>query len=152
VDAIMIMDDRGTQRGMMVSPRVFRRHFRPMYEDYVAIARRYGKFVFMHSDGNILDIMEDLIAVGIDALNSQVACMGIAELGRRFAGRITVWGEIDRQVLLAHGTPAEVEEATRRAGAPVCQRRRDCPASSAWSDSENVLHVRDVSAPIPAPT
>jgi hypothetical protein len=113
VDAIMIMDDWGTQRGMMVSPRVFRRHFRPMYEDYVAIARRYGKFVFMHSDGNILDIMDDLIAIGIDALNSQVACMGVEELGRRFAGRITFWGEIDRQILLAHGTQAEVSEAVR---------------------------------------
>ena len=113
VDAIMIMDDWGTQRGMLVSPRVFRRHFRPMYEDYVAIARRHGKFVFMHSDGNILDIMEDLVAIGIDALNSQVACMGIAELGRRFAGRMTFWGEIDRQILLARGTLAEVDAEVR---------------------------------------
>jgi hypothetical protein len=113
VDAIMIMDDWGTQRGMLVSPRLFRRHFRPMYEDYVAIARRYGKFVFMHSDGNILDIMEDLIAIGIDALNSQVACMGIETLGRRFAGRITFWGEIDRQILLARGTLSEVEAEVR---------------------------------------
>lgn len=117
VDAIVIMDDWGTQRGMMVSPKLFRRHFRPMYEDYVAIARRHGKFVFMHSDGNILDIMEDLIAVGIDALNSQVACMGVAELGRRFAGRMTFWGEIDRQVLLAYGTADEVAEAVREARA-----------------------------------
>ena len=113
VDAIMIMDDWGTQRGMMVSPRVFRRHFRPMYEEFVAIARRHGKFVFMHSDGNILDIMEDLIAIGIDAINSQVACMGVEELGRRFAGRITFWGEINRQILLARGTRAEVEAAVR---------------------------------------
>ncbi|MCU0250366.1 MAG: hypothetical protein MUE61_09170 [Vicinamibacterales bacterium] len=113
VDAIMIMDDWGTQRGMMVSPRVFRRHFRPMYEEYVAIARRYGKFVFMHSDGNILEIIEDLVEIGIDALNSQVACMGIAELGRRFAGRITFWGEIDRQILLAHGTLAEIDAEVR---------------------------------------
>jgi uroporphyrinogen-III decarboxylase len=113
VDAIMIMDDWGTQRGMLVAPRVFRRHFRPLYEEYVAIARRYGKFVFMHSDGHIVDIMEDLIAIGIDALNSQVACMGIEELGRRFAGRMTFWGEIDRQILLARGSPAEVEAEVR---------------------------------------
>jgi uroporphyrinogen decarboxylase len=113
VDAIMIMDDWGTQRGMMVSPKLFRRYFRPMYEDYAAIARRHGKFVFMHSDGNILDIMEDLIAAGIDALNSQVACMGVEELGRRFAGRITFWGEIDRQLLLAFGTTDQVAEAVR---------------------------------------
>ena len=109
----MIMDDWGTQRGMLASPRVFRRHFKPMYEEYVAIARRYGKFVFMHSDGNILDIMDDLVAIGIDALNSQVACMGVEELGRRFAGRITFWGEIDRQVLLARGTQAQVDAEVR---------------------------------------
>jgi uroporphyrinogen decarboxylase len=111
VDAIMIMDDWGTQRGMMVSPRIFRRHFRPMYEEYVAIARRYGKFVFMHSDGNILDIMEDLVAVGIHAINSQVACMGVEELGRRFKGRMTFWGEIDRQDLLAFGTMDQIAAA-----------------------------------------
>ena len=57
-----------------------------MYADYAAIARRYGKFVFMHSDGNIIDILDDLIAAGVNAINSQVACMGVAELGRRFAG------------------------------------------------------------------
>jgi uroporphyrinogen-III decarboxylase len=84
-----------------------------MYEDYVAIARRYGKYVFMHSDGNILDIMDDLVAIGIDALNSQVACMGIETLGRRFAGRITFWGEIDRQILLARGTLPEIEAEVR---------------------------------------
>jgi hypothetical protein len=37
--------------------------------------------------------------------------MGVGELARRFAGRITFWGEIDRQILLAHGTRAEVEAA-----------------------------------------
>jgi len=113
VDAIVIMDDWGGQQGMLVSPRIFRRHFLPMYEEYVAIARRYGKLVFMHSDGNILDIMDDLIAIGIDALNSQVFCMGVEEVGRRFAGRITFWGEIDRQVLLSRGTLAEIEQAVR---------------------------------------
>jgi len=143
VDAIMIMDDWGTQRGMMVSPRLFRRHFRPMYEDYAAIARRHGKFVFMHSDGNILDIMDDLVAIGIDALNSQVACMGVEELGRRFAGRITFWGEIDRQILLAHGTKPEVEQAVRdmrthlHANGGVIAQCEFGPGAI----PENVLHV-----------
>lgn len=113
VDAIVIMDDWGMQTGMLVSPRVFRRFFRPMYADYVAIARRYGKFVFMHSDGNILEIMDDLVGIGIDAINSQVACMGVAELGRRFKGRMTFWGEIDRQDLLAFGSTEQVDEAVR---------------------------------------
>jgi hypothetical protein len=143
VDAIMIMDDWGTQRGMMVAPRVFRRYFRPMYEDYVAIARRYGKFVFMHSDGNILDIMEDLIAVGVQAINSQVACMGVEELGRRFKGRMTFWGEIDRQDLLAFGTMDQVAMAVREvrehlyANGGVIAQCEFGPGAV----PENVLHV-----------
>jgi len=113
VDAIMIMDDWGMQTGLLVSPKAFRRYFLPMYADYAAIARRYGKFVFMHSDGNIIDILDDLIAVGVHAINSQVACMGVPELGRRFCGRLTFWGEIDRQDLLAFGTTAQVDAAVR---------------------------------------
>jgi uroporphyrinogen decarboxylase len=103
VDAIMIMDDWGSQASTLVHPRLFRRLFLPMYQDYVAVARRYGKYVFMHSDGNILGILEDLIGAGIQAINSQVSCMGAAELGRRF----------DRQKLLAFGTTAETAAAVR---------------------------------------
>jgi uroporphyrinogen decarboxylase len=113
VDAIMIMDDWGAQTSMLVHPRLFRQFFLPMYQDYVAIARRCGKYVFMHSDGNILGIFEDLIGAGVQAINSQVPCMGAAELGKRFRGRITFWGEFDRQELLARGTTAQTAAAVR---------------------------------------
>jgi uroporphyrinogen decarboxylase len=113
IDGIFIMDDWGMQTGMLVAPRMFRRFFKPMYADYAAIARRAGKAVFMHSDGQILDILDDLIEVGIQAINSQVACMGVRELGSRFAGRLTFWGEVDRQDLLAFGRPDQVTEAVR---------------------------------------
>ena len=39
--------------------------------------------------------------------------MGVEELGRRFRGKITFWGEIDRQQLLPHGTRQEIEQAVR---------------------------------------
>lgn len=113
VDAIVVMDDWGMQTGLMVSPRAFRQYFKPMYRDYAAIARAHRKYVFMHSDGHILDIMEDLIECGVQALNSQVACMGVEEVGRRFTGRLTFWGEFDRQDLLAFGTPERTAEAVR---------------------------------------
>ncbi len=113
VDAIALMDDWGTQQAMLLHPDIFRQVFKPMYRDYVEIARRYGKYVFMHSDGYIMDIIPDLIEVGVDSLNAQIFCMGVEELGKRFKGKITVWGEIDRQHLLAHGTAAEIEAAVQ---------------------------------------
>jgi uroporphyrinogen decarboxylase len=116
VDAIVIMDDWGTQDRMMVSPATWRELFKPIYRDYCEIARRAGKFVFMHSDGCITDIVEDLIEVGVQALNSQVKCMGVPDLGRRFRGRLTFWGEIDRQEVLAFGSTEDVARA-------VCEAR-----------------------------
>lgn len=114
IDAIYLMDDWGTQHALMVSKEVFTRHFKPMYRDYCEIARQYGKKVLMHSDGNMTDIIEDLIEVGVHALNSQVFCMDINQLSTHFAGRITFWGEIDRQHLLPDGSADEIEAAARQ--------------------------------------
>jgi uroporphyrinogen decarboxylase len=111
VDAIFLMDDWGTQQGMMLSPEVFRKYFKPMYRDYCEIARRYGKFVFMHSDGNIAEILPELVEVGVNAINSQLFCMDLDRLSSEVAGRITFWGEIDRQNLLPNGSAMDIRNA-----------------------------------------
>lgn len=112
VDGIVIMDDWGAQDRMMVSPAIWRTLFKPLYREYCEIARRAGKFVFMHSDGWILDVLPDLIEVGVQALNSQLWCMGPAAL-ERFRGQITFWGEIDRQVVLSFGSLEDVRRSVR---------------------------------------
>jgi len=111
VDAIYLMDDWGMEKAMLVSPDIFRKYFKPMYMEYAEIARFYRKYVFMHSDGCIKDIIPDLIEVGISALNSQLFCMDIKELGDLFRGKITFWGEIDRQNLLPNGTTEDIRQA-----------------------------------------
>lgn len=113
VDALMLMDDWGGQRSMLISPALWQRRFKPLYADYVAIAHEHGKRIFIHSDGYILPIMEDLVELGFDAINCQVFCMGVEALGTRFAGRITFWGELDRQQLLPRGTMEDIEAAAR---------------------------------------
>ncbi len=127
VDALRIMDDWGAQRGLLISPEMWRTYFKPLYRDYAQIAHAAGKKFFMHSDGHILAIYPDLIEVGVDALNSQLFCMGVENLAS-FAGRITFWGEIDRQHLLAFADEEEVEDAVRlvhsrlwRAGGCIAQ-------------------------------
>ena len=67
----------------------------------------------MHSDGYILDIIDDLIELGLDALNSQIFCMGVDNLSP-FQGRLTFWGEIDRQHLLPHGTTQDIADAVNQ--------------------------------------
>lgn len=120
VDALFIQDDWGTQISLLISPELWREIFKPLYRDYVAIARKYNKKMFMHSDGYILDIIPDLIEIGIDALNSQIFCMGMEKL-EQFRGKITFWGEIDRQHVLAFGSDKDVEEAVTSVKAHLWQ-------------------------------
>ncbi len=108
IDALVIMDDWGAQHSLLISPDQWRRLFKPLYADYGRIARESGKKLFMHSDGYIADIYEDLIEVGVDAINSQIWCMDIEALGRQVAGRIAFWGQIDAQFTLPNGTREDV--------------------------------------------
>lgn len=113
VDAVMFMDDWGSQRQLLLPPGVWREFYKPLYKEYCDIARASGKFVFMHSDGYITEIFDDLIEIGVNALNSQLFCMDIADIGRRGKGKITFWGEIDRQHILPSIDPNAGRKAVR---------------------------------------
>jgi uroporphyrinogen decarboxylase len=110
VDGLFFMDDWGAQQNLLISPAMWRELFKPMYRDYIDLAHSKGKKIFMHSDGYILDILPDLIELGLDAVNSQIFCMGLENL-KPFRGQICFWGEIDRQHLLPNGSVKDIENA-----------------------------------------
>jgi uroporphyrinogen decarboxylase len=114
VDALFFMDDWGAQNRLLIPPRIWRELFKPLYRDYCDLAHANGKSVFMHSDGNILEIYEDLIEIGVDAINSQLFCMDFEELRDRAKGKITFWGEIDRQHVLPSKDPQAGRDAVRK--------------------------------------
>jgi hypothetical protein len=113
VDALLFMDDWGAQSQLLIPPPVWRELFKPLYKDYCDLAHSRGKLIFMHSDGHIAEIYDDLIEIGVDAINSQLFCMDMADLARRAKGRITFWGEIDRQHVLPSADPQKGREAVR---------------------------------------
>jgi hypothetical protein len=114
VDGLSFMDDWGAQRSLLISPKKWKEIFRPIYKDYIDLAHHYGKYIFMHSDGYIMDIIPDLVDLGLDALNSQLFIMDIEALGKRFGGEITFWGEIDRQHILPSEDPSYSRKAVMR--------------------------------------
>ncbi|MFA4945174.1 MAG: uroporphyrinogen decarboxylase family protein [Lentisphaeria bacterium] len=113
VDAMMFMDDWGSQQQLLIPPAAWHELFKPLYADYCALARAHGKFSFMHSDGCITEIYDALVEVGVDALNSQVFCMDMAELAKKAKGKLTFWGEIDRQHVLPSPDPTVGRQAVR---------------------------------------
>ncbi|MDA3798011.1 MAG: methyltransferase [Kiritimatiellae bacterium] len=112
VDALNMMDDWGSQNSLLINPITWREIFKPMYKDYIDIAHKANKKMFMHSDGYILDIYPDLIELGLDALNSQIFCMELDNVAK-YKGKITFWGEIDRQNLLVTGSVQDIEDAVK---------------------------------------
>jgi len=141
VDAIVIGDDWGSQSALLISPQQWRRLFRPLYADYFARAHAAGKRVFLHSDGMIREIIPDLIDIGVDALNSQLFCMDIEELGREFKRKITFWGEIDRQYILPFGAVEEVRQAVRRVLAALGDEAGGLIAQLSWGIDDPLENI-----------
>lgn len=144
VDAVSFMDDWGSQTALLISPEMWRELFKPLYAEYVRILHRAGKFAFFHSDGHIAAIYPELIEIGVDALNSQLFCMDLEALAAAHKGRITFWGEIDRQRVLPFGTPEEVRAAVRRVRRALDDGRGGVVAQCEWGvrdPAENVAAV-----------
>lgn len=144
VNAVFLMDDWGTNLSLLISPDVWRAVFKPLYHDYCQIIHDAGKFAFFHSDGHIAAIYPDLIEVGMDAINSQLFCMDIEELGRQFRGKVTFWGEIDRQHVLPFGTPDDVRQAVARVGNALATPAGGVIAQCEWGKDNSVENVRAV--------
>jgi hypothetical protein len=144
VDSIRFMDDWGSQRALLIAPKLWREIFKPLYRDYAQIVHGRGKKIFMHSDGHIAAVYPDLVEIGVDAVNSQLFCMGVETLAP-FAGKITFWGEIDRQYLLSNGTPAEIDQAVRSVHANLW-RNGGCIAQCEFGAAARPGNVRQVYA------
>jgi len=114
VDGISFMDDWGSQKSLLISPQMWRDFFKPLYKDYCDLIHSNNKYAFFHSDGCIEAIYPELIEVGIDAVNSQLFCMNMEDIGKKHKGMITFWGEIDRQHILSFGTKEQVADAVKR--------------------------------------
>jgi len=144
VDAAGFLDDWGAQNSLLISPKMWREVFKRCYREYCDLIHAGGKKVFFHSDGHITDIYEDLIEIGVDAINSQLFCMDIEQIGRRFAGRITFWGEIDRQWVLPFGTVDDVRNAVRRVRRALDDGRGGVIAQCEWGPNYPAENIRAV--------
>ncbi|MCE5279066.1 MAG: uroporphyrinogen decarboxylase family protein [Planctomycetaceae bacterium] len=110
VDLVSAADDQGTQRAHMLGPKYFRRYLMPTYQRLFQPARKSGAHVYMHTDGYIMDIAEDLLACGLSIVNPQDLVNGIDNLAKVFKGRVCIQCDIDRQSVLPYGSPADVHE------------------------------------------
>ncbi len=119
VDMIKIGDDLGTQDRLMISPRMYRRMLKPIHADYIAFIKERTKAkVFFHTDGDVFDLMDDFVEIGVDILNPIQTAAGkmanLSELKQRYGKKLCFCGAIDTQRILPYGTPEDVRQEVRR--------------------------------------
>jgi uroporphyrinogen decarboxylase len=122
VDAMWMGDDWGSQTALMISREMWRRFFAARYRRLCDEAHRLGLDVHFHSDGNVIDILGDLIDAGVDVIDPvQPEAIDLARVSREFGGKVAFSGGLSDQ-LLATCSPAQVRDEVHRAiemlGAP----------------------------------
>jgi len=116
-DAVLFGDDWGDQRGVMIGPERWRSFLKPRYARIYEAAHAQGKLVMSHCCGSVVDIIPDLIEIGLDVLESvqpEAAGMNPYELKRRWGDKITFWGCLGSQSTIPFGTPQEIHDEVRR--------------------------------------
>ncbi len=112
-EMICYPEDLGMQRGPMLSPQHFRTYIKPIYERLMAPAHKAGCLVHMHSDGDIRDLVDDLVVSGVDALNLQDLVNGIDWIEANLKGRVCIDIDIDRQQITRFGNPEQIDKLIR---------------------------------------
>jgi len=108
-------DDWCDQRGPIMGIELWRRFFKQRYAALIARAHELGLLFLCHSCGNVLPLIDDLLEIGLDGLESlQPEAMDIRELKRKTAGKMVLVGGLGVQSTLPFGTPDEVRAETRR--------------------------------------
>ena len=112
-DIIVLGDDYAGNDALLFSPAIFEEFILPRFQRIVDAIHNEGGKVIKHSDGNLLEILDDIVNTGVDGLNpiEPVAGMDIGEVKKRCGRRICLLGNIDCGELLPHGS----EESVRRA-------------------------------------
>ncbi len=113
VDGLFTADDYGDQRGLIISPKDWRKFIKPRIKRVWDVYKKANIPIFHHSCGNDLEIIHDLIEMEVSVLNSIQAIMNPHELKRRFGDQITFWGGIDTQHMLSFKSPNEIDREIR---------------------------------------
>jgi uroporphyrinogen decarboxylase len=109
-------DDFSTQRGMMISPELWRRFLRPLYRRMFDLVKSFGLKVWFHSCGTFSPVMPDLVDMGMDVWETvQVHLEGNdpARLKKEYGSMITFFGAVNCQKTLPFGSPEDVRREVR---------------------------------------
>jgi uroporphyrinogen decarboxylase len=115
IDAIYFGDDWGQQHGLQMGPRLWREFIHPVLRRMYGAVREAGKYVMIHSCGDVDELFDDLVDLGLSSFNPfQPEVMDVCRLLPRYRGRLAFHGGLTTQRTLPFGTVEDVRAEVRR--------------------------------------
>jgi len=109
IDGVYFGDDWGQQHGLLMGPDIWKEYIYPVLERMFGVVRDTGKYVFIHSCGDVDELFDDLIGIGLNCFNPfQPEVMDVYALVREYRGRLAFHGGISTQRTLPYGTVDDV--------------------------------------------
>lgn len=147
IAAVWVVDDLAFGTGPMISPQAFRDHVFPWYKEMARRCHEKNRLFFMHSDGDVTALMEDIIDLGVDLIQPvDPTCLDIVRFKEMYGDRICLAGNVANE-LLRSGTPADIEMRVKELLMKVAPGGGYCLGSGNsvpdWARFENYMAMRE---------
>lgn len=110
IDAVYLGDDWGQQRGLLMGPVAWKEFIYPVLKRMYKTVREAGKYVMIHSCGDVDELFDDLIEIGLNCFNPfQPEVMDVHTLLRKYRKRLAFHGGISTQKTLPFGAVDDVK-------------------------------------------
>ena len=115
IDAVYFGDDWGQQHGLQMGPKLWREFIYPVLKRMYSAVHAGNKYVFIHSCGDVDELFDDLIGIGLNCFNPfQPEVMDVEALHQKYRGRLVFHGGLSTQRTLPYGAVEQVRAETRR--------------------------------------
>ncbi len=115
IDCVYYGDDFGQQHGLQMGYPLWKQFIYPRLKRMYGVVRDAGRYVFIHSCGDVDELFDDLVAIGLNCFNPfQPEVMDVWSLLPKYRGRLAFHGGLSTQRTLPYGLADDVRRETRR--------------------------------------
>lgn len=113
-DCIYFGDDWGQQHGLIMGPKLWKEFIYPQLKRMYGVVKAAGKKVLIHSCGDVDELFDDLVGIGLDCFNPfQPEVMDVDSLMAKYKGKLAFYGGLSTQKTLPYGSEEDVRRECR---------------------------------------
>ncbi len=114
-DAVYFGDDWGKQSGLLMGYPLWKEFIYPVIKRMYREVRDAGKYVFIHSCGDVDELFDDLVGIGLNCFNPfQPEVMDVHSLMVQYRGKLSFHGGLSTQRTLPYGSTDDVRRDTQK--------------------------------------